>query len=241
MRLITTILLCALLLNGCGGTTGKIPTGNQGNAQQKETESTKIIGEMDGEIELPSTEPQFNSKGENIPLKVRIDGVDMEVPSGTKGKIKVKTRGNTSSDSFMNITSSWKLNSAPVQLFVFGGILVAVGVALMFFGIWKIGLGCVAAGLSLIGCGVLINSYPWIVLIVLGIGLIIGAYYIFVEYKKHKALNSVDKQDYVLTRLVNLIARLPDETQEKYFKQPLREDDKSEVVREITKKARGVK
>lgn len=240
-KILLSCILSLFLFSGCNSTSGmKIPKGNKGSASQSESEKTKIVGEIEGDIELPET-PALDKNGKPLPnIRIKVDGVDVEVPAGTKGKFQVGTKGTQITDSFTEMLSSWKVNSAPVQLFVFGGIIVAVGVGLMIFGMARIGVVCIGAGIALIACGVVINQYPWVFLIVVLLGLVIGAYFIYNQYKKKKLTGESIDQMYVLELLVDLIARLPEDMQEKYFKKPLREDDQSVTVRQITRKARGV-
>jgi len=238
-RILLATILCLFMLGCRDNSDMKIPKGNQGSASQQEIEKKKISGEIKGSIKLP--EPVVEDPEDlKQPWVIKVDGVDVQVPYGTKGEFEVKTVGSSSLDSFTEMVSSWKLNSAPVQLFIFGGILVAVGVVLIIFGMVKVGIMCIGAGFALITCGVLINQYPWIFLIVFGVGAIAGIYFIYIQFKKKSTIQENTDQQYVLEKLVDLVARLPEEFQEKYFKQPLKEDDQSAMVRRITRKARGL-
>lgn len=230
-----------ILLSGCQSSIfKKIPKGNKGNASQEEKESKQTTGSIRGEIDLPSHQNLKENAKTNPDWVIKADGAEIKVPYGSKGKIKFETNTSETFDSFTKILSSWKVNSAPVQLFVFGGIIVAVGVGLIIFGMGRIGVVAIGSGIALIACGVVINSYPWVFLIVVLLGLVIGAYFLYNQYKKKKISGENEDQFYTLERLVDLIARLPDEMQEEYFKQPLREDDLSGILRRITRKARGI-
>lgn len=241
MRKILILLFCCMFLFGCENNPfRRIPTGNKGEATQQDTEKRKVIGEITGEIELPDS-PELDERGlERKPMKVKADGVDIELPAGTKGKLKIGVSGNTTTTSLTSMMSSWKVNSAPVQLMVFGGICVAVGVGLMFFGMWKLGIACSGMGGSLIACAILINNYPWVVLIIIGLCIIAGIYFLYNQYKKKKSEG--DNIDYmmVLTKLSTLIDKMPEDIIEKYIKTPLKEDDDSLIIREITRRARGL-
>jgi len=238
----TLLLICIAftISMGCIKTNnpGRIPTGNEGNASQTDTIRNRIIGDIEGEIELPEDLLLDTAGKPYPPYRIRIDGVDTEVPVGSKGKFKLSASGKTSTDSFTSMTSTWKLNSAPVQLFVFGGIMVAVGVVLMFFGMWWLGMGVSAGGASLIACGIMINQYPWVVLIVIGVGLVAAAYYIYVENKKKNLLGENKNTNFVLEELTEILSDMPTELLDKYVKQPLREHDKSALIKDVTRKAR---
>jgi len=243
MRKFILISILTLLISGCGWKLPdgmKIPVGNKGSATQSEKEKSKVTGAISGEVTLPSV-PFLDSEGKAQPdLIIKADGADVKLPAGTTGKLQITTNSSQTLDSFTEILSSWKINSAPVQLFAFGGIMVAVGVGLIIFGMTRIGVVCIGAGFALIACGVVINQYPWVFLIVVLLALCIGVYFIYNQYKKKVVTGeSVDRM-YVLESIVDLVAKLPDELQEKYFKQPLREDDKSAMVRSITRSARGL-
>lgn len=233
-------ILC-FLLSGCGGWDfggARVPKGNKGSAEQSDSEKKKIYGDIEGEFEFPEV-PLMDEAGKVYPpYKFRIDGIDGEVPAGTKAKVKMSAKGKATTSSFTEIASSWKINSAPVQLFVFGGIMVAVGCVLMFFGMWYLGMGVSIGGGALIGCGILINEFPWVILIVIGVGILAAGYYIYTEVKKKKVLGENRDKGFVLEELVDAVSNLPDDVLEQYIKKPLREHDDSVLIREITRKAR---
>jgi len=241
VKKIFLICLISLFICGCGWEMGgkpRVPQGNTGAAGQKDTEKTKVYGDIEGEFVLPE-EPLMDSAGAmQKPLKFRIDGVDAEVPAGTKGKFKMSASGKSTTSSFTEITSKWQVNSAPTQLFVFGGFMIAAGIILMFFGMWWLGMGLSIGGGSLIACGIMINQYPWVILIVIGVCLICAAYYLYVELNKKKLSGENQDTSFVLSELVDILSDVPNDILEKYIKQPLREHDQSSLIREITKKAR---
>jgi len=242
VRRFLLIFSLTLLIAGCGWRNSgmKIPKGNKGSATQQEREKKKTTGSIKGTVTLPE-KPEVDAKGkQRPPITVKADGAEMQLPAGTTGELSLTVNGYESLDTFTEMLSSWKVNSAPVQLFVFGGIIVAVGVGLIIFGMARLGVVCIGAGIALIACGVVINQYPWVFLIVVLLGLCIGAYFLYNQYKKKKITGENGDQQYVLERMVDLVARLPNDLQEQYFKQPLREDDQSSTVRTITRKARGI-
>lgn len=237
-----TLLIILLVTGGCFSlfSTKKeeFPTGNVGSAGRQEKENEKIIGEISGEIELPELSDDVVAIGK--PMRIKVDGAEAELPSGTKGKLQIGVNNTSSSYSWNEFASSWKINSAPVQLFVFGGVIVAVGIGLIFFGLSRIGIAAVASGAALIACGVVINSYPWVILIIVGLSLIVGGYFLYTEYRKKKLEGETIDQFYVLERITDVISKLPNDIIEKYIKAPLKEDDNSGLVRKITRKARGL-
>jgi len=235
-------LVLSLTLSGCDtfswSQKSRIPQGNAGKAAQTDSEKKKVYGDLEGEIELPETSPRDKNGKPLPPMTIRIDGVDAELPAGTKGKFKLSASGKTSTTSWTELSSTWKINSAPTQLFVFGGFMVAAGIVLMFFGMWKLGLGVAAGGGALIGCGIMINQYPWVILIVLGVGLLAAGYYIYTEVHKKKLKGENTDTNFVLEELINVLSDVPEDILEKYVKQPLREHDQSSLIRDITRKAR---
>lgn len=238
---ISLIILFLILLSGCGRWGSKdtrIPTGNKGQAKQSDSEKTKIYGDLEGEITLPEM-PLFDDSGRLMaPIKIRVDGVDAELPAGSKGTFKLRASGNSSTYSWTEVSSEWKINSAPTQLFVFGAIMVAAGVILIFFGMTWLGLGVGSGGAALIGCGIMINQYPWVILIVIGIGLVSAGYYLYTTYKKKALVGENKDTNFVLEELTEVLSDMPDDLLETYVKQPLREHDKSDLIRQITRKAR---
>ena len=240
MKRLVVIFICLCLLSGCWRNPfSRIPKGNKGEATQRDTEKKKTTGTITGEIELPGPELPEDYEDKK-PLKIKADGVDVELPAGTKGKLKIGAQTNIQTTSLTSMISSWKLNSAPVQLTVFGGILVAVGIGLVIFGMSKIGIACAGMGGSLIACAIMINNYPWVVLIVMGLALVAGGYFLYNQYKKKKIEGESVDQMMVLSKLCKLIERMPEDIIDKYIKEPLKEDDDSAVIREITRRARGI-
>lgn len=235
------LLLCLSFFMICGcfsNNSMKIPKGNKGEAKQEERSQKEITGEIEGDVHLPEI-PADGLQTKKDPWKIKIDGIDVEVPYGSKGNFKVNSSGSSSSDSFTQMLSSWKVNSAPVQLFIFGGIIVAVGVGLIIFGLSKFGIVCLGVGFSLIACGVVINQYPWVFLIVVLLGLVIGGYFLYVQYSKKKLQGEKLNQEYVLEKFVKIIESLSEDTQS-YIKKSLKEDDQSGVIRKVTHKARKI-
>jgi len=239
-RIILIGILC-FMMSGCGWkmpTKSRVPKGNQGKAEQTDSEKKKVYGAIEGEFEFPEV-PLLDGAGElQPPYKFRIDGVDGEVPAGTKAKFKMSASGKSSSSSWTEMSSEWKINSAPTQLFVFGGFMIAAGAVLMFMGMWKLGLGLSVAGGALIGCGIMINQYPWVILIVIGVSLVAAGYYIYTEVNKKKLKGENTDTNFVLEELVDVLSDVPHDILEKYIKTPLREHDQSNLIREITRRAR---
>jgi len=239
-KLVPLFLICFLTV-GCNfpwPENARVPKGQEGSAEQSDSEKKKVWGEIEGEFEFPEV-PLMDAAGEvRPPYKFRIDGVDGEVPAGTRAKFKMSASGKTTTSSLTEIASTWKLNSAPVQLFVFGGLMVAAGAVLMFFGMWKLGVGISVGGGALIGCGIVINEFPWVILVVIGVGLVAATYYIYTEVHKKKLSGENKDTNFVLEELVDAVSDLPSEILEEYIKKPLREHDDSTLIREITRKAR---
>jgi len=225
--ILVTLMLMLIPFGGCKR--------SEGEAKTKTKEEQKITGAINGEIELPNP-PIEDDK----PITIKADGAVMTLPPGTTGKLEVSTNAVYSLDSISEVITTYKLTSGSSQLILFGGVLVAVGVVLIIFGMVKIGIAAMGAGFSLVACSVLISTYPWVFLIVALIALCVGAYFIYTEYKKKKVTGESKDRMYVLEKMAALVERLPAEFQDKYFKQPLREDDKSAKVRDITREARGL-
>ncbi len=241
MRKLFLILILFTCIMGCDKfkfSNQRIPSGNDGKASQQDSTKQKVYGEMEGEFELPVKTLVDKSGIPFPPQKIRIDGVDAELPAGTKGVFKFSASGKNESYSFTDVSSTWKLNSAPVQLFVFGGIMVAGGVVLMFLGLHWLGIAISAGGGSLIACGVLINQFPWVVLIVACVCLIGIGYYLYTAISKKRLLGENKDTNFVLEELVDVVSDLPHEVLEKEIKNPLREHDSSDLIRKITRRAR---
>lgn len=118
--------------------------------------------------------------------KVDVTGekIDNKV-AGTPGHISLGSDddyGTASSDSG-GIQSSYSaiINSQKGSqwlLYLLGGLLVAAGIAWIIYvpAKWKMGAGAIGGGLGIIACGVLIDVYPWVFLVALGLGAAIAAW-----------------------------------------------------------------
>ena len=234
-------LVFILLVSGSGCSRNpfrRIPQNTTGTSREEETKKSQITGNISGEITLPA-EIMIDRRGRPLPnVKIRVDGVDAEIPAGSTGTLRIDAEGKQETSSIVSIITSWKLNSAPVQLMLFGGIAVAVGVGLLIFGMTKIGIACIGMGMSLIGCSILINNYPWVVLVVIGLALLIGVYFFYNQLSKKRVEGECDKQMCVLTKLCRAIDKMPKDIIDEYIKKPLKIDDDSHIIREITRRAR---
>lgn len=239
-RLFTSLVLCLTLsLGGCGisGLFGsKVPSGNQGEVAQEETTKSKASGNIRGKVKLPS-ETVLDKSGRPLPNQtVKIDGIETSIPAGSQGELEIDGDGNTSSYTLNSLLTKWKINSAPTQLFVFGAVLVAIGIVLCYFGAWNLGLGAVVGGFALIGCGILIDKYPFVILIVIGVALIAAGIYIYHWWKLQKASGAADDRLMVLQKLTSQIDQLSSADKDK-IKAALKEDDLSAKIREVTQDA----
>lgn len=239
-KLTTSLLLClALSLGGCGfdGLFGKkVPSGNQGQVEQEETTKSKASGTIRGKVKLPS-EVLVDKSGRPLPNQtVKIDGIETSIPAGSQGELELDGDGNTSTYTLNSLLTKWKVNSAPTQLFVFGAVLVAIGIVLCYFGAWNIGLGAVVGGFALIGCGILIDKYPFVILIVIGVALVAAGLYIYQWWKLQNTTGKAEDRLVVLQKLAAQIDQLSAEEKAK-VKAALKEDDLSAKIREVTQEA----
>jgi hypothetical protein len=239
-KIITSLILCLTLsLGGCNfdGIFGKrVPKGNQGQIEQEETTKSKSSGNIKGKVRLPES-PLFDKSGRPLPNQtVKIDGIETSIPAGSQGELELDGDGNVTTYTLNSLLSKWKVNSAPTQLFVFGAVLVAIGIVLCYFGAWRLGIGAVCAGFSLIACGILIDKYPFVILIVIGIALVAAALYVYQWWKLQNTSGKADDRLLVLQKLTAQIDLLSTEEKAK-IKAALKEDDLSAKIREVTREA----
>lgn len=238
--LILSVLIC---LTGCFSMDfdspfgrKELPKGNETTVQTQEQRKTKTRTDISGDISIDPLEmPELNP---TPPVTLDIFDQKISIPRNSKVNLKVGTKEDEKSYAFMEIFSEYKKNSGPFQLFIFGGILVAIGIALTYFGLWKIGIGTAIAGFSLIGCGVLINTYPWIILIALLVLLGVGAYFVYLKIQSIKKEKENADQLETLKELTNQIGKLPEEELEK-IKGALKDSDISSTIRKVTRKVMG--
>lgn len=237
--IISLILALSLTISGCGitGLFGqKVPSGNQGQVEQEETTKSKVSGNIRGKVKLPEA-PILDKSGRPLPNQtVKIDGIETSLPAGSQGELELDGDGNASTYTLNTLLTKWKVNSAPVQLFVFGSVLVAIGIVLCYFGAWGLGIAAAAAGLSLIACGILIDKYPFVVLIVVGVALVAAGLYIYQWWRLQNTSNKADDRLLVLQKITQQIENLSAEEKDK-IKKALKEDDLSSKIREITQEA----
>lgn len=239
-RIIISLILClSLAISGCDipGIFGKaIPKGNQGQVEQQETNKSKVVGNIKGKIKLPE-KPILGTNGKPLPNQnVKIDGIEASLPQGSTGELSLSGEGNETTYTLNSLLTKWKINSAPTQLFVFGAVLVAIGVVLCYFGAWTIGLGAVCGGFALIACGILIDKYPFVILIVIGVALVAAAIYVYQWWKLQKTTDDSDNRMLVVQKLTQEIEKLSKEEKDK-IKTALKQDDLSAVIRNVTQEA----
>lgn len=214
----------------------KVPKGDVGQVQQEETTKLKATGTIKGKIKLP-TETAVDKTGRPLPNQtVKIDGIETSIPAGSQGELELDGDGNSSTYTINSLLSKWKINSAPTQLFVFGAVLVAIGIVLCYFGAWNLGLAAVVGGFSLIGCGIVIDKYPFVILIVIGVALLAAGVYVYHWWKLQKTTGKAEDRLLVLQKLTAQIDQLSSEDKAK-IKSALKEDDLSSKIREITQEA----
>ena len=239
MNKLFLVIIVSMFLTGCSMEDlfgNRVQKGDKGSISQELRQKKETTSEISGTVFIdPQIHPELRS---SPPLDITIGEKTLRIPSNAVVKLNVGVKEDVDEDTINKLFTSWKANSAPVQLFIFGSILVAVGVGLFWIGMARIGIASGIMGITLIGCGILINSYPWVVLIVIGLGLVGGVYFIFNQYKK-KSIEG-ENQDTFLTvkKLCELITSLPNDILDEYIKKPLKEDDKSALFRKITREAR---
>lgn len=244
-KLILTIVLCTVLFTGSGcinsiksGLFGtKAPVGSEGSYEEEKGIKSQTTADISGTIEFePIPEGSVQSK----PVEVKAAGKTITVPSHAKGKIEIGVKDKTNTYNFGEIVTSWKKHSGTMVLTVMGGLMLLGAVVLCYFGMWKLGGAVGIAGVLLITCAVLIDSFPWIFLIVAILLLIIAGYIIYAFVKRSHIEDKHDDVFGTVEAIGHAINKLPKEIQEE-VKHELRTHDNSATIREITRKALGKK
>ncbi len=99
-------------------------------------------------------------------------------------------------------------------MYIFGGLLLAVGIGLCIYGLVKPGIASIVAGVGLIICGVLIDTAPWVFVIAGIIGLAWLGYLIYHTVATHKtATATAAKAEAQQTTLESVVPAVHDLTQ----------------------------
>jgi hypothetical protein len=233
-------LFFGMTSSGCTmtGLFGKrVQKGNEGQVAQEETLKSKSSGNIQGKIVLPHA-PVLDNAGKPLPNQtLKIDGIETSLPAGSTGILEIEGDGNVSASSLNSLLSKWKLNSALTGLIVFGAVLIAVGCILIYLGAVGLGVAALIAGFSLIGCSVLVEKYPLVILGIVLIGIIIGIYFVYHYFKTRNASQVKEDSIMVIARIAAEIEKLPKEVQEQ-IKENLKKDDNSATIKQIVAEAK---
>jgi len=237
---IVPILALCLVFNGCGipGLFGKnVPSGNQGQIEQQETNKTKVSGSIKGKVKLPNT-PVLDKSGKPLPNQIiKIDGIETSLPQGSTGELNLDGDGDASSYTLNSLLTKWKLNSATTGLMIFGAIMIAGGCVLIYFGASAFGFAAIIAGFSLIACSVLIEKYPFVILGIVLIGVLVGIYFLYNYIRVNKLSKVKDDTMMVISKIAAEIEKLPSEIQSQ-IKNNLQKDDNSAIIKEVVTEAK---
>lgn len=179
-------------------------------------------------------EPCKGQECNTKPVDLKILGESMTVPANSKVKATFGSKRSDTSEEWNefigSITSSKKMTS----LFVTGSFCIAGGVALMFFGLWNLGIITSAFGASLLACGVAIDKYPWVFFIVLVLVLFAIAYTLYEMVDKAHQKSTLEK---VVDKIDNLKTSVP-EAAKRYVTDPLAKDKDAKMIKKHVRKAR---
>ena len=168
------LIVALLLIAGCS---------NMKEGEEKQQTKTVTERRVLGAIDL--TYAPSATLGNDPPVVIEIFGEKIKVPKNAKINLTFKTQREKVQKEWYEYIGTFKASKKLVALLITGAFCLAGGAALMFFGSWKIGGAMMTFGLCLIACGVAIDKYPWVFLIVLGLIIVGLGFLIYQLIDKH--------------------------------------------------------
>lgn len=227
----TSLFVCVLsmvCLSGCFSFSLFKETTDQ---TKKETTTSKENIDVKGTIIIdPEQQKEPDPLNPEPELQVVIGGKTIKVPNHSRVELKIDVENEDTTDSVTTMISKFRLDSRHGQLIIWGAVLFAVGLLMMWLGLFKLGTGACIMGGGLIGIAIMVDKYPFLILIFMCMVVIAIAYFIYqsVQVKNEKENGSVLKK---VMRAVDLVPEAKDKV-----KQKLKEDDNSAKIREVTKR-----
>lgn len=210
------MLICLLLCTGCA-------IRQESRTTKTETQTQKYTA---AEILI---EHEASNEQESV---FRIEDDRIIVPARTKVKLLMSDRMNQNQQIWDELlTTTTKKQSL---LIVLGAICFAGGLALAIFGPVKLGLVTSAFGLSLVACGITIEKYPWVFIILFVLTVVAVAYILYELYDKHNQHKTLTK---VCERIDTLKAVAPDLAKQ-HITDPLAKHSDAKTIKQQTRKAR---
>lgn len=171
-----------------------------------------------------STEQQTIKQKENLSAKVTVQSMPtntpgpnttmdffdhtISIPSNAKTEVVLESNFKKQQSDWYELIGSFNYKSGMGQLIFIGALCIAGGAVLCYFGMWGIGVGLAIFGFLLIGCGIAIESYPWVFVVVLGLGLLGVVGFVIYTIKYKKATTSAATFESVLAEVVAKIEAL---------------------------------
>ena len=221
-------LFISLTLSGCGNFS-VFNSKTDENRNEKVTSKENI--DVKGTILIdPNEQKEPDPLKPTPPMRVIVGGKTIEVPNHSRVELKIDVENEDTSNTVTTIISKFKLDTKHGQLIIWGAVLFAVGLFLMWMRVFKLGIGACLMGRGMIGIAVLVQQYPQVIFAFMAFVVVGIAYFVWqslqIEQRKEDAK--------VLKKVMNAVEVVP-EAKEK-VKQVLREDDDSAKIREVTKR-----
>ena len=165
---------------------------------------------------------------------VEIAGDVIKAPPRARLTIDMTNDWDKAEQDWYSLFGSYKMSRGMSTLVASGGFMLAGAAVLFVFGLWKPGVGAGAAGLMLLVCGVAVDKYPWVFLIIIVCALIAVAYLVYrmICGSKHNlTLGAVVKQ-------IDIAKMIDSEFVRKNITDPLAQDTKAKTISNYVRKAR---
>lgn len=231
------IVMCAMLLvlTGCNWTGLKwSPKAKTEQTEQKVKQEKDVVTDV------------FIDYGPSLtgePVVMDFFGSKLEVPANTKVTGTAKSNYNSAQTDWSSVISKFDVKTGTGQIVFIGALCLAAAAVLCYLGMWKLGLGVAVAGGVLIACGVLVTQYPWVILLVLGLGTLGVGAFVYYTYRSKSSSNEANDMAKVLKVIcdrIDILKKVDPEGVKNYVTDALAKSHDSKLIETITKKLRSL-
>jgi len=223
MRYLTVIAL--LLAAGCSNMFMESKT-----EQTTKTQTSRLVA-ADFDLEY---DPTILDQPYAPPMDIQIFDEVMRIPPNAKVKASFTSDRSRNQQAWYEYIGTVEMSRQMTGLLAAGALFMALGALLAYYGRWKLGAGVALFGLILITCGVAIDRYPWVFLVVM-ILVLVGIGYLAYEFVKSKQQSTTLKK--IVERVESLKLIVPEEVK-RAVTDPLAKDKEAKTIRKQVQNAK---
>lgn len=175
------VIVLALLLTSCIRSEPQMSEG-----EEQEHRESKVDQSIKADIKIdydPHKQPAIRNRP---PVSMSLMGENIVVPPNSTVTATFKSDRDNSQSEWFDYIGKFKASKKMASLLIGGSICLAGGTLLCLYGAWNLGIAVAGFGLVLLTCGVVIEKYPWLFIIILILGAAAGCYVIYFMLDKHK-------------------------------------------------------